>query len=159
MSTKVKFVIGGASIAFVIAGLAMATPMIGAWYNVILSTGTANCDVVHAHVALPGRRRLAQNLKMRSLKLYSGGKVLPVVHRLAYTPRNLAQFGGGPVPLIGTTRSAQSTFTTLETPDRGRSSTMSPIAAPLMRLLGHVRVAKVSTSGQINARRALPRSD
>ena len=55
MSTKVKFVIGGASIAFVIAGLAMATPTIGAWYNVILSTGTANRDVnVHAHVALPG---------------------------------------------------------------------------------------------------------
>ena len=55
MKTKVKVVIGGASIAGVIAGLAMATPTIGAWYNVILSTGTDNRDIhVHAHVALPG---------------------------------------------------------------------------------------------------------
>jgi quercetin dioxygenase-like cupin family protein len=55
MKMRTKFILGGACVAFVIAGLAMATPTIGAWYNVILSTGTVNRDVsARAHVALPG---------------------------------------------------------------------------------------------------------
>src|ERR1700739_3271375 len=55
MNMKTKFILGGACVASVIAGLAVATPTIGAWYNVILSTGTVNRDVsAHAHVALPG---------------------------------------------------------------------------------------------------------
>ena len=55
VKTRVKVVIGGASIACVIAGLAMATPTIGAWYNVILSTGTAERDIhTQAHLVLPG---------------------------------------------------------------------------------------------------------
>jgi hypothetical protein len=36
MKTKTKFLLGSVSAACVIAGLAMATPTIGAWYNVIL---------------------------------------------------------------------------------------------------------------------------
>jgi quercetin dioxygenase-like cupin family protein len=55
MKTNVKFLLGGASVCCLIAGLAMATPTIGAWYNVILSTGTVDRDVhAHAHVALAG---------------------------------------------------------------------------------------------------------
>ena len=51
--TKVLFGIGlAASIA---AGLAFATPTIGAFYNVVLSTGTAERDIhAHAHLAIPG---------------------------------------------------------------------------------------------------------
>jgi quercetin dioxygenase-like cupin family protein len=49
-----KLLLGGASAVCLITGLAMATPTIGAWYNVILSTGTVDRDVhTHAHVALP----------------------------------------------------------------------------------------------------------
>src|SRR5260370_16560760 len=52
---KTKVLLGGALAASIVAGLAMATPTIGAWYNVILSTGTVNRDVhAHAYVALPG---------------------------------------------------------------------------------------------------------
>jgi quercetin dioxygenase-like cupin family protein len=55
MKTKAKILIGTASAALMIAGIALATPTIGAWYNVILSTGTINHDInAHAHVALPG---------------------------------------------------------------------------------------------------------
>src|SRR6516165_10513929 len=55
MKRNMKVILGGASICCLIAGLAMATPTIGAWYNVILSTGTVNRDVhTHAQVALPG---------------------------------------------------------------------------------------------------------
>jgi quercetin dioxygenase-like cupin family protein len=55
MKTKTKFLLGSVSAACVIAGLAMATPTIGAWFIVILSTGTVNHDVnAHAHVALAG---------------------------------------------------------------------------------------------------------
>ena len=47
--------LGSVSGALVIVGVALATPTIGAYYNVILSTGTINRDVnAHAHVALPG---------------------------------------------------------------------------------------------------------
>jgi quercetin dioxygenase-like cupin family protein len=49
-----KLLLGSASAVCLITGLAMATPTIGAWYNVILSTGTVDRDVhTHAHVALP----------------------------------------------------------------------------------------------------------
>jgi quercetin dioxygenase-like cupin family protein len=52
---KTKVLLGGALAASIVAGLALATPTVGAWYNVILSTGTVNRDVhAHAHVALPG---------------------------------------------------------------------------------------------------------
>jgi quercetin dioxygenase-like cupin family protein len=55
MNKETKVLLGSALAASLIAGLAMATPTIGAWYNVILSTGTVNRDVhAHAHVALPG---------------------------------------------------------------------------------------------------------
>ncbi|HLZ99237.1 MAG TPA: hypothetical protein VKP66_14960 [Steroidobacteraceae bacterium] len=52
---KTKVLLGGALTASIVAGLAMATPTIGAWYNVILSTGTVNQDIhAHAYVAIPG---------------------------------------------------------------------------------------------------------
>jgi len=55
MNTKSKILLGSVLVACVIAGVAMATPTIGAWFNVILSTGTVNQDVhTQAHVALPG---------------------------------------------------------------------------------------------------------
>ena len=55
MKGNMKVLLGVASICCLVAGLAMATPTIGAWYNVILSTGTVNRDVhTHAQVALPG---------------------------------------------------------------------------------------------------------
>ena len=54
MKSNMKLLLGSASAVCLITGLAMATPTIGAWYNVILSTGTVDRDVhTHAHVALP----------------------------------------------------------------------------------------------------------
>lgn len=54
MRNKLTILLTGASIACVAAGLALATPTIGAWYNVVLSTGTANSQIhARAHVALP----------------------------------------------------------------------------------------------------------
>lgn len=55
MKKETKILWGSALAASIVAGLAMATPTIGAFFNVILSTGTVNQDVhAHAHVALPG---------------------------------------------------------------------------------------------------------
>ena len=55
MKRNMKVLFGGDSVCCLVAGLALATPTIGAWYNVILSTGTVNRDVhAHASVALPG---------------------------------------------------------------------------------------------------------
>jgi quercetin dioxygenase-like cupin family protein len=55
MKTSTKLFLGGATAACILAGVAVATPTVGAWYNVILSTGTVNQDVhAHAHVMLPG---------------------------------------------------------------------------------------------------------
>ena len=55
MNRKKKVLLGGALATSIIVGLAMATPTIGAWYNVILSTGTAERDInTHAHLVIPG---------------------------------------------------------------------------------------------------------
>ena len=55
MKKEAKILWGGALAASIVAGLAMGTPTIGAWYNVILSTGTVNQEIhAHAHVALAG---------------------------------------------------------------------------------------------------------
>ena len=55
MNKETKILAGSALAASLIAGLALATPTIGAWYNNVLATGTVNRDVhAHAHVALPG---------------------------------------------------------------------------------------------------------
>jgi hypothetical protein len=52
---KTKLIVGSVCVACAVVGIALATPTIGAFYNVILSTGTANQDIhAHAHVALPG---------------------------------------------------------------------------------------------------------
>ena len=55
MKTKGKILLGAAAVAGLVAGIAMATPTIGAWYNVILSTGTLNKSVsTLAHVPIAG---------------------------------------------------------------------------------------------------------
>ena len=55
MKTNTKIFMSTVSAAVLVAGIAVATPTIGAFYNVVLSTGTANQDIhAHAHVAIPG---------------------------------------------------------------------------------------------------------
>src|SRR6202011_3194086 len=55
MNRKSKFLLGAGVAASIAAGLALATPTIGAWYNVVLSTGTAARDLnAHAHLEVPG---------------------------------------------------------------------------------------------------------
>lgn len=55
MKVKTKLIVGSVAAAGLIAGVSLATPTVGAFNNVILSTGTVNRDVhSHAHVALPG---------------------------------------------------------------------------------------------------------
>ena len=52
---KTKTIIGCIAAASAVAALAVATPTIGAFYNVILSTGTVHHDIhAHAHVTLAG---------------------------------------------------------------------------------------------------------
>lgn len=55
MNIKSKVLLGSAVAASIAAGLAFATPTVGAWYNVVLSTGTAERDVkAHGNLAIPG---------------------------------------------------------------------------------------------------------
>ena len=55
MNRKTKVLLGSVLAASITAGLAVATPTVGAWYNVILSTGTAGRDIhTHAYLELPG---------------------------------------------------------------------------------------------------------
>jgi quercetin dioxygenase-like cupin family protein len=55
MQKKTKALLGAGLAASIAAGLALATPTIGAWYNVVLSTGTAQADIhAHAHLVIPG---------------------------------------------------------------------------------------------------------
>jgi quercetin dioxygenase-like cupin family protein len=80
---KTKLVVIGVSAACLTAVLAVATPTIGAWYNVILSTGTANRDIhTHAFVALPGTEEAfnaeletegAANFIVQEVKFSPGG--------------------------------------------------------------------------------------
>ena len=43
------------SAASIVAAVAMATPTAGAWYNVVIATGTVSKDVhAHSHVKLTG---------------------------------------------------------------------------------------------------------
>jgi quercetin dioxygenase-like cupin family protein len=55
MNTNTKLRLAGISAAVVIAGVALATPTVGLFYNSILVTGTSNRDIhTHAFVAVPG---------------------------------------------------------------------------------------------------------
>jgi quercetin dioxygenase-like cupin family protein len=55
MKTNTKLRLAGISAAVVIAGVALATPTVGLFYNNILVTGTSNRSIdTHAHVAVPG---------------------------------------------------------------------------------------------------------
>ena len=57
MTAKKKFILGGILTGTIAAGLALATPTIGAWYNVVIATGTVNHDLhVFAQVPLPRTR-------------------------------------------------------------------------------------------------------
>ena len=83
MKSKTKLVLGGALVAGVIGGVALATPTIGAFYNVILSTGTVDQDVhAHAFIALPSQEEDfaaevntygAANFIVQDIKLSPGG--------------------------------------------------------------------------------------
>jgi quercetin dioxygenase-like cupin family protein len=55
MNRKSKFLLSCGVAASIAAGIALATPTIGAVYNVVLSTGTAARDInAHAHLEIPG---------------------------------------------------------------------------------------------------------
>jgi quercetin dioxygenase-like cupin family protein len=55
MQKKTKVIFGVGLAASIAAGLVFATPTIGAFYNVVLSTGTAEQDIhASAHLAIPG---------------------------------------------------------------------------------------------------------
>ena len=55
MQKKTKILLGTGLAATIASVLAVATPTIGAWYNVVLSTGTAERDInTHAHLVIPG---------------------------------------------------------------------------------------------------------
>ena len=55
MKKRTKWVLAGFAAAGILAGVALATPTVGLFYNNILVTGTSNHDIhAHAHVAIPG---------------------------------------------------------------------------------------------------------
>jgi len=82
MKTRSKIFLGGIGAACVLS-IALATPTIGAFYNVILSTGTIDSDVhAHAYVTLPSQEEDfgaelhtfgAANFIVQDIKLAPGG--------------------------------------------------------------------------------------
>jgi quercetin dioxygenase-like cupin family protein len=81
MKTNTKLIVGSVIVACAVAGLALATPSIGAFYNVVLSTGTANRDIhAHAHVALPGSE------DGFSAELETEGAANFIVHEVKFSP-------------------------------------------------------------------------
>jgi quercetin dioxygenase-like cupin family protein len=55
MQKKTKVLLASGLAASIAAGLAFATPTVGAWYNVVLSTGTAEQDIhAHGNLVIPG---------------------------------------------------------------------------------------------------------
>jgi len=83
MKSNTKMMLGSALVAGVIGGAAVATPTIGAFYNVILSTGTIDTDVhARASVSLPSQGEDfgaevhtygAANFIVQDIKLSPGG--------------------------------------------------------------------------------------
>lgn len=83
MSRNSKIILGCALAASIVAGIAFATPTVGAWYNVVLSIGTVNRDVhVHAHLQVPGMEdgfsaaletEGASNIIQQEIKFSPGG--------------------------------------------------------------------------------------
>jgi quercetin dioxygenase-like cupin family protein len=56
MKSKTKMVLAAALVAGVVGGVALATPTVGAFYNVVVSSGVIDRDVhVRASVSLPGQ--------------------------------------------------------------------------------------------------------
>src|ERR1700722_9286958 len=55
MQKKTKVLVGAGLAASIAAGLVFATPTVGAIYNVVLSTGTAEGDIhAQGHLVIPG---------------------------------------------------------------------------------------------------------
>jgi quercetin dioxygenase-like cupin family protein len=55
MQKKTKVLLGAGLAASIAAGYVFATPTLGAFYNVVLSTGTAERDIhAHGHLVIPG---------------------------------------------------------------------------------------------------------
>jgi quercetin dioxygenase-like cupin family protein len=83
MNRKAKCLLSAGAAASIAAGLALATPTIGAWYNVVLSTGTAARDLnAHAHLEVPGMHEDfgaalstdgASNIIQQEIKFSPGG--------------------------------------------------------------------------------------
>jgi quercetin dioxygenase-like cupin family protein len=83
MHRKSKVLLGSIVATSIAAGLAFATPTIGAWYNVVLSTGTAERDIhAHAHLVIPGMEEDfsaeletegASNIIQQEIKFSPGG--------------------------------------------------------------------------------------
>ena len=71
MKTKMKLLLGGVSAVCILAGVAVATPTVGAWYNVILSTGTVDRDIhAHAHAGCRAPKRdLARSSRQRGRQI------------------------------------------------------------------------------------------
>jgi len=85
MNRKTKVLLGGALAASITVGLAMATPTIGAWYNVILSTGTAEQDIhTQAHLVIPG-----MDEDFSAVLVTEGASKLSMILPAAYTRRSV----------------------------------------------------------------------
>ena len=55
MQNKTKWLLGTGLTASIISAVALATPTLGAFYNVVLTTGTAQRDInTHSHLVVPG---------------------------------------------------------------------------------------------------------
>ena len=83
MNWKSKILWGTVATASVVSGLAFATPTIGAYYNVVRSTGTAERDIrAHAQLEIPGldedfsalvETEGASNIIQQEIKFSPGG--------------------------------------------------------------------------------------
>ena len=83
MQKRTKLILGIGLAASVAAGFVFATPTIGAFYNVVLSTGTAERDIhANGHLAIPGMNEDfsavlvtegASNIIQQEIKFSPGG--------------------------------------------------------------------------------------
>src|SRR6516164_200736 len=87
MKRNMKGSLGWASVCCLIAGLAVATPTIGAWYSVVLSTGTVNPSFC------PTRREGLISLDCQSVRLYCDAQRLFASSEAGMYKRHSRAFG------------------------------------------------------------------
>ncbi|HEY2532530.1 MAG TPA: hypothetical protein VGJ20_32120 [Xanthobacteraceae bacterium] len=83
MLKRTKILLGFGIAASIAAGLAFSTPTVGAWYNVVLSTGTAEEDLhANGHLVIPSMEEDfgtvlvtdgASNIIQQEIKFSPGG--------------------------------------------------------------------------------------